>query len=135
MGQKSTRHATAILTRELNGGESEPLYIALHDSDPGPDGDQDSHELSYAGYGRAQVSRVGNKWDVKDGQAFNLEAIDWPIAQGRGKAAKFFSIGTAQFGPGEILRRGKISKPVDGLEIVSGMIPRAPARSLVLTES
>lgn len=135
MGQKSTRHSTAILTRELNGGEGKCLYLGLHDEDPGADGDQDSHQISYPGYGRVAVSCSGGKWTVKDARAVNAETIEWPLAQGPGKTARFFSIGTEPFGPGELLRRGRLSKPVDGLQIVPGMIPRALPGTLTITES
>lgn len=135
MGQKSTRHATEILTRELNGGEQKPLYLSLHTADPGAEGNQGTNEVDYPGYGRIAIPRDGSAWTVKDGRAVNALVIEWPVSQGRGQTAKFFSIGTEAFGSGELIRRGRLSKPVDGLEIVPGMIPVAKPGSLVLIES
>lgn len=132
MGQKSIKHATDILTRELNGPQAQPLYMSLHESDPGAEGDQSTFEVSYPGYHRVEIP--AGAWEVSKAQARNIEQVLFPVAQGRGPTARWFSIGTSETGPGEMLRRGRLTSPTEGLEIVPGMMPVARPGSLTLTE-
>ena len=82
------------------------LYISLHDSDPGPAGDQTSNESSYPGYARAAVPKTGAGWKVVERLMIPMAPIVFPDGAAD---ARYLGIGVAETGAGKLLYSGPVT--------------------------
>jgi len=84
-------------------------YVSLHTRDPDRNsgqGDQTTHEATYAGYARV----------LADGAT-----LDFPICTGGINMITYFAIGTAAAGPGKILDVGRVTPCIHVSDMV---VPR-----------
>lgn len=107
------------------------LYIALHTSDPGEAGAQNTNETAYTNYARVAVARSGAGWTVTGSSAVNAALIQFPQCGASGAAVTHVSIGTASSGAGTILYSGALNSSL----AVSNLIqPQFAASALSVVE-
>ena len=107
------------------------LYIALHTSDPGEAGAQNTNETAYTNYARVAVARSGAGWTVTGSSAVNAALIQFPQCGVTGATVTHVSIGTASSGAGTILYSGALNSSL----AVSNLIqPQFAASALTVTE-
>lgn len=107
------------------------LYIALHTSDPGEAGAQNTNETAYTNYARVAVARSGAGWTVTGSSAVNAALIQFPQCGASGATVTHVSIGTASSGAGTILYSGALNSSL----AVSNLIqPQFAASALTVTE-
>lgn len=146
---KSIAYEAAILNLLLNGAgiagiadntATAPLgdlYVALHTASPGGTGDQTTGEISYTGYSRVAVSRSSEApgWTIAGGSpssASPTRVIPFAaMAGGNGGTVTYFSIGSAESGPGTIYYYGTVSPTI---AVTQGVSPQLSAAS-VITEN
>jgi hypothetical protein len=107
------------------------VYIALHTASPTT---QSSTEITYTGYARVALSRIGaGDWTVTGTSATNANTIAFPIINTGSPVASYVSVGTAATGAGEVLWSGILA----GAPITFGIgaTPKIAAGNLVVTES
>lgn len=104
----------------LGSAVSGDLYVSLHTSDPGEDGDQETNECSYTGYARVAVSRDGTGWTVTAHSVSPASDITFPAATAGAETATHFAVGTSSSGAGKILYSGTINP---NLAISAGVTP------------
>jgi hypothetical protein len=110
------------------------LYVALHSSDPGETGAQNTNEISYTGYGRVGVARSGAGWTVSGTaptQVANAALITFGQDTVGSVTATHFSVGTASSGAGKLLYSGALGA---NLAISPGITPQFAIGALVVTE-
>ncbi len=149
MQAKTTLLASRMLACVLNGESiSElgvaalqnptPLFLSLHTDDPGIKGDQTSKEIAYASYKRMAVKRdaTNKQWMVADRSAVNMGLISFPkCTSGNTVKAKWVGIGTAESGTGNLLFKGEIGTPEDGLPISQNIRPEFEPRDITIIEN
>ncbi len=107
------------------------LYIALHTSDPGEAGAQNTNETAYTNYARVAVARSGAGWTVTGSSAVNAALIQFPQCGASGATVTHVSIGTAPSGAGTILYSGALNSSL----AVSNLIqPQFAASALSVVE-
>jgi len=107
------------------------LYIALHTSDPGEAGAQNTNETAYTNYARVAVARSGAGWTVTGSSAVNAALIQFPQCGASGATVTHVSIGTASSGAGTILYSGALNSSL----AVSNLIqPQFAASALSVVE-
>jgi len=107
------------------------LYIALHTSDPGEAGAQNTNETAYTNYARVAVARSGAGWTVTGSSAVNAALIQFPQCGVTGATVTHVSIGTASSGAGTILYSGALNSSL----AVSNLIqPQFAASALSIVE-
>jgi len=107
------------------------LYIALHTSDPGEAGAQNTNETAYTNYARVAVARSGAGWTVTGSSAVNAALIQFPQCGASGATVTHVSIGTASSGAGTILYSGALNS---SLAVSNLILPQFTASSLSVTE-
>jgi len=107
-------------------------YIALHSADPTSSGTQTSSEVSYTSYARVAVIRTSAGFTATSNVLSNTALVSFPICTGSTATATYFSIGTLNTGPGEVLYSGLLNN-VGGLAISSGIQPQFAAGVLSVT--
>ena len=86
------------------------LYLSLHTSDPGDDGDQETNEITYTSYARVAIARTGSVWTVSGGSAsLASPPAVFPEGSGGSGTATHFGLGTASSGGGVLLYSGAIT--------------------------
>lgn len=89
------------------------LYIALHTSDPGEAGGQNTNEVAYTGYQRVAVARSSQGWSINANQVSPLAPVEFAeMTGGTAGTATFATIGTAETGVGKVLYRGALSPTI-----------------------
>lgn len=89
------------------------LYLALHTSDPGEAGGQNTNEVNYTGYARVAVSRSAAGWNINSNQVSPVSPIEFgEMTGGTSGTATFATIGTAESGVGKVLYRGALSPTI-----------------------
>lgn len=107
------------------------LYVALHTSDPGEAGAQNTNETAYTNYARVAVARSGAGWTVTGSSAVNAALIQFPQCGASGATVTHVSIGTASSGAGTILYSGALNSSL----AVSNLIqPQFAASALSVVE-
>ena len=106
------------------------LYVALHSSDPGEAGTQETNEVSYTGYGRVAVARSGAGWTVSGNTVENAATIQFGECTGGSTTATHFSVGTASTGAGQILFSGALTA---SRAISAGITPLYNPSALTVT--
>ncbi len=107
------------------------LYVALHTSDPGEAGAQNTNETAYTNYARVAVARSGAGWTVTGSSVVNAALIQFPQCGVTGATITHVSIGTASSGAGTILYSGALNSSL----AVSNLIqPQFAASALSVTE-
>lgn len=107
------------------------LYLALHSSDPGEGGAQNTNEVAYTNYTRIAVARTSGGWTVSGNQASNTALVQFPQCGASGATVSHVSIGTLDAGAGQILYSGALNAPLS----VSNLIqPQFAIGQLVVTE-
>ena len=91
------------------------LYVALHTDDPGVSGSQTTNEMTIQNYARIAVVRSSAGWTVSGNNASNAAQIRFPSSGSFGATnspedAKFFSVGTASSGAGNIIHSGHLGE-------------------------
>lgn len=105
------------------------LYLALHTSDPGENGNQSSNEVSYTGYARVAVSRSAGGWTVTSNSVSPTNAIEFgEMTGGAPGTATHVSIGTHSSTSGKILYRGALTPNVN---YNVGVVPRIRTTSTI----
>lgn len=103
-------HGDGITGLAANAGSPlTELYLALHTSDPGLGGDQESNEIAYTGYARVAVDRDATGWTIVTDTVTPTDPIEFPIGTGGSGTATHVSIGTHATGGGKILYRGALT--------------------------
>lgn len=88
------------------------LWVALHTSDPGIGGSQETFEAEYTGYARKQMLR-GSAFVVTDNVVSPAAHIDFPqCTAAPGDPLTHWSVGTYQTGAGYVLYTGEISPSI-----------------------
>jgi hypothetical protein len=100
------------IAQNVVSGAITTLWVALHTSDPGPGGLQNTNEAAYTGYARVGVVRTSSGWSLTGEEINPVANITFPTATGGSETETFCSIGTAQTGAGEILYSGPIVPPI-----------------------
>lgn len=138
MAGKSSGWANGILKLLFNGtaianiadnAASSPLtnlYASLHTADPGPGGDQTTHEAAYTSYARVAVARSSGGWIITGNSMSPAADINFPAATGGSETETFWGIGTLASGAGVLLYSGALY-PVIGVS--SGITPKVKATS------
>lgn len=85
------------------------LHVALHTSDPGEAGVQNTNEIAYTSYARVAVARSGSGWDVTDNVVSPVANIDFPTGTGGSGTATHASVGVASSGATKIICKGAIT--------------------------
>jgi hypothetical protein len=104
------------------------LYVSLHTSDPGEDGDQETNECTYTSYDRVAVARTAGGWTVSGNSVSPASTISFPAATGGTETATHWVVGTAASGAGKILYSGTITP---NISISSGVTPQLTTSSAV----
>ena len=107
-------------------------YVALHTADPTSSGTQASSEASYTSYARVAVIRTSAGFTATSNVLSNTALVSFPICTGSSATATYFSIGTLNAGPGEILYSGLLNN-AGGLAISTGIQPQFAAGLLSVT--
>jgi hypothetical protein len=123
--------AIANLADNASVSPATDLYVALHTNDPGEGGDQETNELSYAGYARVSVARTTAGWAVSDNRVSNVNAISFGQCTSGTQSAGYVSVGLSATGAGSVLYKGTLTTP---LTVSPGVTPRFPAGTLIVTE-
>lgn len=114
---------------------SSPLtqfYIALHTSDPGESGQQNTNEVTYTGYARVAVIRDGTGWAVTSNSVSPAAVIEFgEMTAGTPSVATHASIGTNSSGGGKILYKGALTP---NISINVGVVPRIRTTSTITEE-
>ena len=106
-------------------------YVALHSSDPGEAGTQETNEISYTGYARVGVARNSGGFTVSGATVTNAAQIQFPICTGGTATATHFSVGRASSGAGEVFYKGALNS---SLSISNNIQPQFAASALSITE-
>lgn len=107
------------------------LYVALHTSDPGEAGAQNTNETAYTNYARVAVARTSGGWTVSGSSVSNTALIQFPQCGVTGATVTHVSVGTASSGAGTILYSGALNSSL----AVSNLIqPQFAASALSVTE-
>lgn len=105
------------------------LFLALHTSDPGEAGAQNTNEVSYTGYARVAVARTAGGWTVASGSVSPVANIEFgEMTAGTAGTATHASIGTAASGAGKILFKGALTPSIT---YNVGVIPRIKNTSTI----
>lgn len=105
------------------------LYLALHTSNPGETGSQDSGEVNYPEYQRVAVARNETGWIVTGSSVSPTNAIEFPEQlTGTASVASHASIGMTASGAGKILYYGALS-PTIACNV--GVVPRIRPTSTI----
>src|SRR3546814_1532124 len=116
--------ATAIANIADNAATSPltSLYLALHTSDPGETGTQDTNECAYTNYARQAVARSSGGFTVT-GNIVTLTAnVDFPAGTaGDAETVTHWSVGVAISGTTKILNSGAVSPTI---AVADGVTPR-----------
>ena len=97
------------------------LFIALHTSDPGEAGVQNTNEAAYTSYARVTVARTAGGWTVTGSSVSPAADIDFPAATGGGETETHWSVGVASSGATKILYSGTITP---NIVVADGVTPR-----------
>ena len=107
------------------------FYVALHSSDPGEAGTQDTNEISYTGYARVGIARNSGGFTVTGANVVNAAQVQFPICTGSSATATHFSIGRQASGAGDIFYKGALNS---SLAISNNVQPQFAASALSITE-
>jgi len=126
--------ATGLVGSTVDGD----IFIALHTSDPGEAGDQETNEVTtgeYVGYTRLAVVRDDTKWTISSGVSpatgKNTASLAFPLGTGgTGATITHISAGYLLSGAGKIFYSGTCPDLVVG----SGVTPTFAADACVFTE-
>lgn len=108
------------------------LYVALHTSDPGEAGAQNTNETAYTNYARVAVARSGAGWTVTGSSTANAALIQFPQCGVTGATVTHVSIGTASAGAGTILYSGALNSSLAVSNLIQPQF--AAGGSLTVTE-
>lgn len=101
------------------------LYLALHTSDPGATGAQNTNELVYTGYGRVLTPRLTANWTIVNNVISPAARLEFgKMTAGSEQLATHMSIGTAGTGAGKIICRVALSP---NIQCRVGVIPAIEA--------
>lgn len=124
--------AIANMADNASSGPLTNLYLALHTSDPGETGLQNTSEVSYVGYSRIAVPRTGGGWVVTDNSVSPANPIEFgEMTSGTPGTATHVTIGTASSGGGKVLYRGALTPTVS---YNVGVVPRLRTTSTITEE-
>ena len=84
------------------------LYVALHSSDPGEDGNQTTNEVAFSNYTRQPITKSSG-WTDNGSSFSNVALIQFSVCGNDGATARYASIGTAETSTGQILYSGQLS--------------------------
>jgi hypothetical protein len=104
------------------------LYVALHTSDPGEGGAQNTNEATYTSYARVAVARSAGGWTITANSVSPASNIDFPECTGGTETLTHFSVGTSSSGAGKVLYKGAITP---NIAVSSGVIPRVKSTSTI----
>lgn len=107
------------------------LYIALHTSDPGEAGAQNSNECVYTGYARVAVVRSAAGWSISGNVVSPLADIVFGACSAGAEVASYASVGTDASGTGKLLYKGALSPTIS---ISPGVAPVVAAGSTITEE-
>lgn len=89
------------------------LYLALHTTDPGETGAQNTNEVGYTGYARVAVVRSASGWTVSGNSVSPTASVEFgEMVGGTPGTAAFVSVGTSSSGAGKILYSGALTPSV-----------------------
>lgn len=140
---KSTFLSNGILKLLLNAegipgladnavGGNTQLFLALHTSDPGVAGNQESNEVGYSGYARVPIVRNGTGWVISGNTASPAVHVEFGEMTGGDEGeATHASIGMTASGTGEILYKGALNPIV---KYSLGSVPRIKDSSTIKEE-
>lgn len=121
--------AIANLADNAASGPFTNLQVALHTSDPGEAGSQNTGEVNYTGYLRTAVARTTGGWVVTNNSVSPVAAITFPSATSTSTmSATYASVGTSTSGAGKILYKGALSPTIN---ISEGVTPRVTTGSSI----
>lgn len=124
-------NGTAIANLADNAGSSPltNLYMALHTSDPGEAGLQNTSEVAYTGYARVPVARNASGWVITGNSVSPAAPIEFgEMTAGTPGTVTFVTVGVASTGGGKVLYRGALTPSV-GYNI--GVVPRLRTTSTI----
>lgn len=102
------------------------FYIALHTSDPGVSGSQNTNEVSYGAYARVSVARSGSGW-VRTGNSVSPNAtIQFPQCTSGSATATYASIGSDSTGAGHLFWTMALTPSI---AISTGVVPECTTAS------
>lgn len=104
------------------------LYLSLHTSDPGGDGDQSTNEIAYGGYTRIPVIRDGTGWVVVGNSVSPANTVVFPEGTGGAGTATHVGVGTASSGTGKLIYIGAINP---NIICGNGITPRITTDSTI----
>lgn len=91
-------------------GTAGNLRFSLHTGDPGESGNQTTSEISYTGYGRADVARSTGGFVVTNNSVSPAAVVGFgPMTAGTGGTVSHFVVGRDSTGTGMILYSGTVS--------------------------
>lgn len=101
--------AWANIADNAGASPNTQIFAALHTSDPGVGGNQNTNEISYTSYARVAVARTSGGWAVSGNVANPVATITFPMGTGGSGTATFMSLGMLVSGAGIILWSGPVS--------------------------
>lgn len=104
------------------------LYVSLHTSDPGDNGDQTTNEANYTGYARVGVVRSSSGWCVSENSVSPIQAISFGACTGGTEVITHFAVGSSQTGAGVILYSGSVTP---NISVYSGVTPSLGVSSAI----
>jgi len=128
---KGLLHGTAIpkIFDPAAVGPLAKVVLRLHTADPGPNGTQETNELTYVGYAPVEVDRSAAKWPVTGNVAKPSARIEFgEMRGGTEQLATWVTLGTAATGPGMVMLRGRLSPDI---QCRPGVIPAIKADTTI----
>lgn len=107
-------NATTIANVAINATSSPltNLYVALHTSDPGTGGNQQTNEVGYTSYARVAVIRDNTGWTVTGtgpASCSPVATVSFPQGTGGSGTVSFFSVGSLVSGTGKVFYSGTVT--------------------------
>ncbi len=85
------------------------IYAALHTSDPGEAGVQNTNEATYTLYARVAVARSSGGWTVTNNSVSPVANIDFPTGSGGSGTVTHASLGKSSSGATEMFVSGTVT--------------------------
>lgn len=128
---KNTNYANVGDATGLRGSSTAGVFwIALHTSDPGETGAQNTNEANYTGYARKSIVRSGSGFSVSGDTVSNVDPLTFDACSAGSNTITHFSIGTDQTGAGTLLLSGALNA---SLAVSAGITPSFAAGALQAT--
>lgn len=122
--------ATAIANLADNAASSPltNLSVALHTSDPGEAGTQNTNEASYTSYARVSVARTSGGWTVTNNSVSPAANITFPTATGGAQTITHWSVGPTGGGATKIFYSGTVTP---NIAVSTGVTPQLTTASTI----